>query len=65
MCQGIAARVALGQGKNKLAKVYATMRNALADLAWELTLESMNSGLQYTGEAGNADQNFGRFKARL
>ncbi|KAF2029784.1 acyl-CoA dehydrogenase family member 11 [Setomelanomma holmii] len=56
MCQGIAARVALGQGKNKQAKVYATMRNALADLAWEMTQEAMKNDLQGSGQGCRGSQ---------
>lgn len=65
ICQGIAARIALGQGKNKQAKVYATMRNALADLARELTQEAMKVDLQYAREASNAGLDFEGIRARL
>jgi hypothetical protein len=65
VCQGIAARVALGQGKNQQANVYATMRNALAELAWDLTQEATRSSFELNVKGGFVDQDFEGVRARL
>lgn len=40
ICQGIAARIALRQASSEKARHYADSRDALAELAWELTADA-------------------------
>lgn len=46
MCQGIEARMVIGQAGSEQVAAYAAIKNPLADLAWKLTQYTNNAWQQ-------------------